>query len=185
MQVVTVRLDEDLVGALEAEAEERGCNRTEYIRNLLRNRERIRENTREHTPENTGEYERIRERVDALEARLDELENEGVDREPRPVAEARDVDRAEDVDDHVREGVLDELGDGPPRTTHAREAVADAVALLVDRGPLATGELKNELWSLYADHYSTKKGMWESINRHLTDVEGVEKPGYGKYDAER
>jgi Arc/MetJ-type ribon-helix-helix transcriptional regulator len=187
MKVVTVRLDEDLVDALDAEAEEAGFrNRTEYVRNLLRNRERIRENTPENTKENTREYEALEDRLAELEARVEELEaGGGVDRDARPTAVAGGGDRAEGDSEAVREGVLAELGDGPPRKRHARAAVADAVALLVDRGPLETGELKTELWATYDEHYSSKKGMWESVNRYLKDVDGVSKPGYGEYDAER
>lgn len=73
MQIVTVRLDEDLVDDLEAEAEERGfSNRTEYIRNLLRNRERIRENTTENTIDYDGRLGAIEERLEAVEDAIQE-----------------------------------------------------------------------------------------------------------------
>ena len=197
MQVVTVRLDEDLVEDLDAEAGERGYrNRTEYVRNLLRNRERIQENTdtdageyerlQENTEANTREYERIRDRVDALEARVDALEGGGRrDRDGGRREEAGEG--SQDVGNDtgaVRERVLDELGDGPPRKSFAREAIADAVALLVAEGPLATGDLKNALYPEYEEHYSTKRTMWNSLDRHLETVEGVSKPGYGEWDAE-
>lgn len=186
MKVVTVRLEEDLVDALDTEAEERGFrNRTEYVRMLLRNRERIRENTTANTPENTSEYEALEDRLADLEARVEDLEagGGGVDREPRPAVDPGGGDRDAGGSEAVREAVLDELGEA--KKTHVREAVADAVALLVERGPLSTGEVKAELWSAYDDHYSTEKGMWESVNRYLKDVEGVSKPGYGEWDAER
>lgn len=43
MKPVTIRLDEELVDELDGEADERGTNRTEYVRNILRNRARVSE----------------------------------------------------------------------------------------------------------------------------------------------
>jgi len=99
MKPVTIRLDEDLVDALDEEADDRDVNRTEYVRNILRNRETVRDNTRDNTSEygaeNTREYERTRdntsdntsantseyatleERLADLESRVEELEAGG------------------------------------------------------------------------------------------------------------
>lgn len=96
MKVLTARLDEDLLDALDEEAEELGfANRTEYVRNILRNRDRIRDNTPDNTPDNTsgderirdntsdntpaytGKYEILQDCVEALETRVDELEAGG------------------------------------------------------------------------------------------------------------
>jgi len=95
MKPVTIRLDEDLVDALDAEADDRDVNRTEYVRNILRNREAVRDNTpdntveyaetntreyertRDNTRENTGEYEALEGRLADLEARVEELEAGG------------------------------------------------------------------------------------------------------------
>ncbi|MFD1687600.1 ribbon-helix-helix protein, CopG family [Halobellus litoreus] len=181
MQVVTVRLDEDLVAELEAEAEERGCNRTEYIRNLLRNRERIRENTPEHTQENTGEYAAVVDRLDALEARVDELEGRGTSPPTAPIDTEPTPDPPANPDADVRDRVREAIGDGPPRKSHARDALVEAVALLAERGPLSTGELKDELYPRYESEYSTKRTMWNSLDRHLGELPGVHKPEYGTW----
>jgi polyhydroxyalkanoate synthesis regulator phasin len=94
MKPVTIRLEE-LVDALDAEADDRDVNRTEYVRNILRNREAVRDNTpdntgeyaetnaseyertRDNTRENTGEYDALAERLADLEARVEELEAGG------------------------------------------------------------------------------------------------------------
>jgi metal-responsive CopG/Arc/MetJ family transcriptional regulator len=184
MKVTTVRLPEEVLEQLETEAAEHGfSNRTEYIREILKHRDAVRESI--GSRENTEQYEDLRERLADLEARVEDLEagGGGVDREPRPAVEPGGGDRDAGGSEAVREAVLDELGEA--KKTHVREAVADAVALLVERGPLSTGEVKTELWSAYDDHYSTEKGMWESVNRYVKDVDGVSKPGYGEWDAER
>jgi predicted transcriptional regulator len=81
MKPVTIRLDEDLVDALDAEADDRDVNRTEYVRNILRNRETVRDNTRDNTSDNTSantsEYATLEERLADLEARVEELEAGG------------------------------------------------------------------------------------------------------------
>jgi len=61
------------------------------------------------------------------------------------------------------------------------EALVDAVALLADRGALATGDLKDELYPRYEAEYSTKRTMWNSLDRHLDGVPGVHKPEYGTW----
>ena len=72
MKVTTLRLPEGLHDDLvdEAEAEDRSFS--EYVRMLLRNRE-ANTNTQEHTQANTDEYAELRDRVSALEDRVDEL----------------------------------------------------------------------------------------------------------------
>jgi len=81
----------------------------------------------------------------------------------------------------VRAAVREAIGDGAPRKSHAREALVDAVALLADRGALATGDLKDELYPRYEAEYSTKRTMWNSLDRHLDGVPGVHKPEYGTW----
>jgi hypothetical protein len=46
---------------------------------------------------------------------------------------------------------------------------------------MKTGELKDALHETYADHYGSKRAMWESVSRYLDDVPGVEKGGYGEW----
>ena len=57
----------------------------------------------------------------------------------------------------VRAAVREAVGEGALRKTQAREALVDAVALPADRGALATGELKADLYPRYDEKYSIKK----------------------------
>jgi hypothetical protein len=148
MQVVTVRLDEELVEDLEDEADDRGVTRTEYVRNLLRNRDRIRENTGEYAEENTREYERIREntpentsvygdleeRLADLESRVEDLEGGGDAIAPTPLASD-----APNADVEPSEVVVDALeasgwSHGRNREERERNAAVAAWALEVLRG---------------------------------------------------
>lgn len=67
-QVVTLRLDEALVDLIDREAEARGRNRSDYLRNILHNKHDYSPNT----DSNTTDYDRLRERVDRLEALVDD-----------------------------------------------------------------------------------------------------------------
>ena len=61
MQQITVRLPDDLLDELEAEAENAGVSRSEHVRDVL--------GTRENTDD-------LRERLEAKEARIQELEQQ-------------------------------------------------------------------------------------------------------------
>jgi metal-responsive CopG/Arc/MetJ family transcriptional regulator len=61
MKQITVRVPEDLLDDLEAEAEAADVSRSEYVRDVLRTRE---------------DTERLRERLESREDRIDELESQ-------------------------------------------------------------------------------------------------------------
>ena len=151
MKPVTIRLDEDLVDALDAEADDRDVNRTEYVRNILRNREAVRDNTRDNTSEyaeeNTGEYERTRDntventreytaleaRVEELEERLDDLEAGGDAIAPTPLAtdtRGADVEPSDAVADAL---AASGWSHGRNRDERQRDAAVAAWALEVLR----------------------------------------------------
>lgn len=61
MEQITLRLDDDLKDELETEADERGVSRSEHIRNVLETR---------------ADTERLRDRLETREERIDELEEQ-------------------------------------------------------------------------------------------------------------
>jgi len=182
MKVTTVRLPDDLAEAVAEAADDTERSQSEYIRHVLRTHF----DSKPNTPPAGGADDRVAEleaRVEALEERFDtpEPDTGGGRRAPRREA-ATEGSAADDRDEAaVREAVREAIADGPPRKTHAREALVDAVALLADRGALATGDLKDELYPRYEAEYSTKRTMWNSLDRHLDGVPGVHKPEYGTW----
>jgi predicted HicB family RNase H-like nuclease len=68
MQNVTVRLPEELTDELDAEADEQGVSRSEYIRETLQNRH--------EADELREEVSDLRDRLDAREERVSELETQ-------------------------------------------------------------------------------------------------------------
>ena len=193
MKVTTVRLPDDLAEAVAEAADDTERSQSEYIRHVLRSHFDSEPNT--PAPEGDDRLAELEARVEALEERVDtpEPDTGGGGRAARrevasdtgAVEDDRDEDaggREVDTDaEAVRAAVREAIGDGPPRKTHAREALVDAVALLADRGALETGALKDELYPAYEAEYSTKRTMWNSLDRHLGELPGVHKPEYGTW----
>ena len=190
MKVTTVRLPNDLAEAVAEAADDTERSQSEYIRHVLRSHF----DSEPNTDAVDARLAELEARVEALEERVDtpEPDTGGGGRAPRREvasdtggADDRDEDaggREVDTDaEAVRAAVREAIGDGPPRKSHAREALVDAVALLADRGALATGDLKDELYPRYEAEYSTKRTMWNSLDRHLDGVPGVHKPEYGTW----
>jgi predicted transcriptional regulator len=194
MKVTTVRLPDDLAEAVAEAADDTERSQSEYIRHVLRTHF----DSKPDTPAVEDDDDRLAEleaRVEALEERFDRPEPDaerggqrGVSESPERSATTSDTVETRNVssgtvedDDAVRAAVREAIGDGAPRKSHAREALVDAVALLADRGALATGDLKDELYPRYEAEYSTKRTMWNSLDRHLDGVPGVHKPEYGTW----
>jgi predicted transcriptional regulator len=190
MKVTTVRLPDDLAESVAEAANASERSQSEYIRHVLRNHI--------DSKPNTSGGEAVVRRLADLEARVEALEADRIE-EADTSQNATDCDlgatvegeagrrdrddHADDVadDEAVRAAVREAIGDGAPRKSHAREALVDTVALLADRGALATGDLKDELHPRFDEKYSTKKTMWNSLTRHLEELPGVYKPEYGTW----
>jgi predicted transcriptional regulator len=187
MKVTTVRLPDDLAETVAEAADDTERSQSEYIRHVLRNHFDSEPNTPSDGRLEADRVDELEARVNDLEGRFASLETDTgrgdrvdawreVASEPEDEASGRDRDEAA-----VREAVREAIGDGPPRKSHAREALVDAVALLADRGAPETGDLKDELYPRYEAEYSTKRTMWNSLDRHLGELPGVHKPEYGTW----
>lgn len=185
-QVVTVRLEEDLVDELDQEADEQGCNRTEYIRSLLRNREEYTENT----GRNQTEYDRIQERLNRLEAAVfgeNTSDYEAAPREDSPATERNTpTEPGPSVEDDVDTGVaaarqaVQEL-EWPAGPRAGEERAREAVMAVVEYIHREDGAGKSEiLEEVYPDHraeFDKPENWWVNfvIQRlqELRDEHGV------------
>lgn len=183
MQVVTIRLQPELVEGIEAEAEAEGfSNRTEYIRFLLRNRSAINQNTTEHGEnteesigQNTTEHDGLHDRLDRLEDRLDELgprsdteageadggrperatTPEATDRREQPLAGAEGGPHEAGID-----GVLDGW---PPRRAERREKKREVGRTVLehlrsDGGPFSGSDFQERLFD--AEEWDLSDDTW-------------------------
>lgn len=80
MQQITVRLADDMLSELEAEADEHGTSRSEYIRDVLESRTSHGEYDASH-----DELQRLRDEIEDLER-----ENDRLQRERRQILDQRD-----------------------------------------------------------------------------------------------
>jgi hypothetical protein len=204
-------LDDDAKVWLEKKAEDTGVSQGEIVRHLIEGvrvsdtltvSDLIHSDTGLNKSDSQNDtdmnkVESLQERVKEHERRLSELETRYNRSRGSEAFETTsetgggteggraDVDgKGEQNLDDARRRVQEQISDGPPRKSYAREAIVEAVVLLVEQGPMATGELKDALWPEYEEHYSTKRTMWNSLDRHLEEIDGVSKPGYGEWDAD-
>lgn len=103
---------------------------------------------------------------------------------PRPTEEPRDDEEPTHAPLTGVDDVEEYLTDRPPKTAHGKRAVVEAARYLRENGPASTSDVQDAVFAVdeVAAHYSTKRTMWNAIDRYLEDVPGIEKPGYGEWD---
>jgi hypothetical protein len=77
-----------------------------------------------------------------------------------------------------------QLEDQPPTTEHGEKAVIRVFSLLVEDGPMQTNELRAQLYPDFETEFASPESMWQSINRYFETLDGIEKVGHGKWDAD-
>jgi len=195
MEPITLRLPSELLEDLSQEADEQGySSRSEYIRQIVRNRN------------DTGPNTDIRERVDELEQRVEQLE------ESPPTSQSDERDALSDstgetmetphrtdetagsasepipdsptVDDDEFEGAYQQwLEANGPRKPGVQEIVLDAFRFLREAGSAETSELREHLHSQHPDAYGSPKSLWDSVgSRYVADAPGIEDGGYARWE---
>ena len=172
MQRFSISVDDELAAWIEAEADERGVSKAKVIRDSV-------ETTRITGLVQADERDvldggNLLERVDRLEERVTALEE-------------NTVDGGHDDDDSERDALaaFEAQLEGQPTTTeHGEQAVIRVFSLLVEDGPMKTSELREALYPEFEEEFTSAESMWQSVNRYFSDLEGIEKAGHGKWDAD-
>lgn len=172
MQRFSISVDDELAAWIEAEADERGVSKAKVIRDSV-------ETTRITGLVQADERDvldggNLLERVDRLEERVTALEE-------------NTVDGGHDDDDSERDALAAfeaQLEGQPPTTEHGEQAVIRVFSLLVEDGPMKTSELREALYPEFEEEFTSAESMWQSVNRYFSDLEGIEKAGHGKWDAD-
>jgi hypothetical protein len=172
VQRFSISVDDELAAWIEAEADERGVSKAKVIRDSV------------ETARITGLVQAderdmldggdLLDRIERLEGRVAALEENTVDGE-------------HDDDDSERDALAAfeaQLEGQPPTTEHGQQAVVRVFSLLVEDGPMQTSELREALYPEFDDKFSSAESMWQSINRYFGDLDGIEKVGHGKWDAD-
>ena len=172
MQRFSISVDDELAAWIEAEADERGVSKAKVIRDSVETA-RITGlvQTDEHDMLDGGE---LLDRIARLEERVTALEES-------TVADGQDDDESKRKALAAFEAQLEGQ---PPTTEHGQQAVGRVFALLVEDGPMQTSELREQLYPEFDDEFSSAESMWQSINRYFSDLDGIEKVGHGKWDAD-
>jgi predicted transcriptional regulator len=171
VQRFSVSVDDELAEWIEETAEERGVSKAKVIRDAI------------ETATVTGLVQRddekaagsdLAERVEDLEVRVSALE-EHPDEE---------LEEAGDERSGIVAAFEEQLEGQPPTTDHGEQAVVRIFSLLVEDGPMRTGELREAVYPTVEEQYETAESMWQSVRRYLDDLAGVEHIGHGEWDAD-
>lgn len=171
MQRFSVSVDDDLADWIEAKAEERGVSKAKVIRDAI---ETASVTGLVKRDESMAEGSALVERVDELEARVTALEG-------------RQGERQEDSESDGSSGIVEafekQLVDRPPTTDHGKRAVVRIFSLLLEDGPMQTSELREAVYPVVEEEFASAESMWQSVQRYLDDLPGIEHAGYGEWDA--
>lgn len=71
----------------------------------------------------------------------------------------------------------------PPQKRHGKDAIVDVVARLVEAGgdSVETSELRSVVYEGREDKWGGERPAWNSVNRYLADVPGVDGDGAGEW----
>jgi hypothetical protein len=172
VQRFSISVDGELAAWIEAEADERGVSKAKVIRDSVETA-RITGLVQadEHSVLDGGD---LLDRIERLEGRVAALEENTVDGGPDDNESEMDALAAFEA----------QLKGQPPTTEHGEQAVVRVFSLLVEDGPMQTSELREALYPEFDDAFASAESMWQSINRYFSDLDGIEKAGHGKWDAD-
>jgi hypothetical protein len=172
VQRFSISVDDELAEWIEAEAEERGVSKAKVIRDSVETA-RITGLVQadEHDVLDGGD---LLDRIERLEGRVAVLEENTV----------TDSDDDDEAETDMLAAFEAQLEGQPPTTEHGEQAVVRVFSLLVEDGPMQTSELREALYPEFDDEFSSAESMWQSINRYFGDLDGIEKAGHGKWDAD-
>jgi hypothetical protein len=172
VQRFSISVDDYLAEWIEAEAEERGVSKAKVIRDSVETA-RITGLVQadEHDVLDGGD---LLDRIERLEGRVAVLEENTV----------TDSDDDDEAETDMLAAFEAQLEGQPPTTEHGEQAVVRVFSLLVEDGPMQTSELREALYPEFDDEFSSAESMWQSINRYFGDLDGIEKVGHGKWDAD-
>lgn len=69
----------------------------------------------------------------------------------------------------------------PPRSPAAQQAIITAWNRLRKVGTARTVDLRSHVYEHHSDDYDSAQSAWQSIQRYLTDIPGIEKVGRGQW----
>jgi len=188
MKPTTLRLPQNTLTALDQEWEEYGFdNRTEYIRHILDNRSVVIENTVPYSKENT---ENLGERVDELEKRVEELENDrgrpqtedtgsrarshtdaphGSDAEDRRVEQdSTEADSESSVDEQIQQLNLP----GGADSREGREALRAMYDYVRDQGRARRSDFLSDIFPDHRVSYGSDETWWKAVALETEGGEG-------------
>lgn len=130
-----------------------------------------------HPPDGAEDVERRRESP----SQPSQPENRRETQVSTEAAEDGALAPADELPKDIEDALREFLDDRPPRSSHGRDIVVDALKELRQNGPMKTADLQEAVYEGYEEHYGDPRNLWNSIGRYLDDIPGFTKPGYGEW----
>jgi hypothetical protein len=172
VQRFSVSVDDDLAEWIESTADDRGVSKAKVIRDAI---ETATVTGLVQRDDSTAAGSDLAERVADLEARVSALEAQPGESqsEPEPGSSGGIVAAFEE-----------QLAGRPPTTDHGKRAVVHIFSLLLEDGPMQTSELREAVYPAVEAEFASAESMWQSVQRYLDDLPGINHIGYGEWDAD-
>lgn len=188
MQRYSISLDDDLAEWVETQADERGVSKAKVIRDAVATA-RDQETSQPYADRITERLEELETRVATLEAQgspAGNADREDVDTEAQRVdggdsSSHQPVGERKTSDNDIVSNIEAFLAERPPQTEQGKAAVMTTFRRLRELEEAQTGQLQDYVFERHSEGYSSARSLWQSIQRHLEDIPGIEKAGYGTW----
>lgn len=163
MRPISIKLDEEIIEAIDDEAEDRDLTRSQYLRRII--------DARHDQPDQT-EHKSLSERVSRLEKRLDQRDTETEIVTTKPINEARttepepapkgenEIDTTDEIVDAV-DAAAESWDDSPDRL-EARKAAARAALTAIREEPRSKSEILDEVEPRHSVEGQSKRTWWRA-----------------------
>lgn len=160
MRPISIKLDEDVIEAIDDEAEDRDLTRSQYVRRIIDNR---------HESDREERLSHIEGRLDRLEAGRSQQPTEAphndVTPEPEPERGLEEVNEEQiDTTDEIVDAVdaAAESWDDSPDRLEARKAAAHAALTAIREQPRSKSEILDEIEPRHSVEGQSKRTWWRA-----------------------
>lgn len=170
---LSVTLNKELASWVESEAQRREVSKAQVIRDAVRQ-------AHDRGTSQPAAQSDVQNRLAALERRVVALE-QGSDELPEPPAAEIAAESPSTTGDPLVAAIEQFLEGRPPRNAHAEAAVLTTFQRLRAVEEAKTGDLREFVYERHGEDYSSAHSLWQSIQRYLEDIPGIEKAGHGRW----
>lgn len=173
MARLSITLEDELAAWVESQAQQRGVSKAQVIRDAVRQ-------AHMWGTSEPGANSDVQTRLAALERRVATLEQNTEDGASTATSGSPN-NLSGPAGDPLVAAVEQFLQGRPPQSDYAEAAVLTTFQRLRAVEDAKTGDLQAFVFEHHGEHYDSAHSLWQSIQRYLEDIPGIEKAGYGRW----